>query len=171
MNARLVFATGCVAHVTASRITQRPKRRLRVWAPEGYAGIDFVNRKLTLVQASDELRRKGLRVDRMDAGQKARLKDEVFGRYLETAHVDGDRKWDQLTAELRHFVDCVRTGRRPRVSGEDGRDALALAERVLASVRAHQWEGSPGGAIGPTRMPRPAGRLFDVPRSTNTEAA
>jgi predicted dehydrogenase len=171
VNARLVFASGCVAHVTASRITPKPKRRLRVWAPEGYAGIDFVNRKLTLVQASDELRRKGLRPDRMDAAQKARLKDEVFGRYLETAHVDGDRKWDQLTAELRHFVDCVRTGRRPRVTGEDGRDALALAERVLASIRAHQWEGTSDGAVGPTRMPRPAGRLFEAPKSTNTEAA
>src|SRR5262245_21957573 len=38
VNARLVFESGCVAHVTASRITARPKRRMRVWAPEGYAG-------------------------------------------------------------------------------------------------------------------------------------
>ena len=37
VNARLEFANGCVAHVTASRITRLPKRRLRVWAAEGYA--------------------------------------------------------------------------------------------------------------------------------------
>ena len=37
------FENGCVAHVTASRISPQPKRRLRVWAPEGYAGIDFVS--------------------------------------------------------------------------------------------------------------------------------
>ena len=72
---------------------------------------------------------------------------------------------DQLTAELRHFVDCVRTGRRPRVTGEDGREALALAERVLASVRSHSWDGRADGPTGPTKMPRPAGWLFDVPRS------
>jgi predicted dehydrogenase len=172
VNARLVFDNGCVAHVTASRITAKPKRRLRVWASEGYAGIDFVTRKLTLVQHSDELRRMGgLRADRMDPAAKAKLKDDVFGRYLEVAQVDGDRKWDQLTAELRHFVDCVRTGRRPRVSGEDGRDALALAERVLASVRAHQWEGRPDGAVGPLRMPRPKGRLFETGRGRQSEAA
>jgi predicted dehydrogenase len=172
VNARLTFSNGCIAHVTASRITAKPKRRMRVWAPEGYAGIDFVTRKLTLVQHSEELRQLGgLRVDRMDAASKAQLKDDIFGRYLDVLHVDGDRKWDQLTAELRHFVDCVRYGRSPRVSGENGRDALALAERVLASLRSHQWEGRPDGAIGPLRMPRPAGRLFEPTRHRHSEAA
>jgi predicted dehydrogenase len=163
VNARLEFANGCVAHVTASRISPRPKRRLRIWAPEGYAGIDFVSRKLTLVQPGEEVRRYGLRVDKLDAAAKARLKDEVFGRYLQVLHLDGDRKWDQLTAELKHFVDCVRSGRRPRVTGEDGRDALELAERVLAAVRSHQWEGRADGPVGPGAMPRPSGWLFQPP--------
>ena len=170
VNARLVFETGCVAHITASRISARPKRRLRVWAPEGYAGIDFVSRKLHLVQVSDEVRRQGLRIDRMDNAAKARLKDEVFGRHLEVLNIDSDRKCDQLTAELRDFVDCVRHNRTPRVTGEAGRDALAIAHRVLESVRAHQWEGTPDGATGPNKMPRPQGKLFDLPNS-QSEAA
>jgi predicted dehydrogenase len=163
VNARLNFENGCVAHVTASRITPRPKRRLRVWAPEGYAGIDFVSRKLTLVQASPELRMMGLRVDRMDAATKARLKDDLFGRYLHVLNVDGDRQQDQLTAELKHFIECVRFNRTPRVTGEHGRDALQLAERVLASVKGHAWHG--GNAHG-AKMPRPAGWLFDPPRAS-----
>lgn len=165
VNARLLFESGCVAHVTASRISARPKRRLRIWAPEGYAGIDFVSRKLSLVQPSAEVRQFGLRVDRMDQTSKDRLKDDLFGRHLQVMHVDGDRKGDQLTAELRHFVDCVRYGRPPRVSGEDGRDALALAERILSSVRTHEWEGQPTGAIGPNQMPSPLGWLFETARS------
>ncbi|HEY1191197.1 MAG TPA: Gfo/Idh/MocA family oxidoreductase, partial [Gemmata sp.] len=124
VNARLEFDNGCIAHVTASRITRHPKRRLRIWAPEGYAGIDFVTRKLALVQQSEEVRKYGLRVDAMDALAKSRLKDEVFGRYLQVLNLDGDRKQDQLTAELRHFIDCVRTGATPRVTGSDGRNAL-----------------------------------------------
>jgi predicted dehydrogenase len=160
VNARLEFENGCVAHVTASRITRHPKRRLRVWAPEGYAGIDFVTRKLTLVQQSEEVRRHGVRVEHLDAAARARLKDEVFGRYLQVLNLDGDRKHDQLTAELKHFVDCVRTGRRPRVSGEDGRNALELAERVLAALRSHAWNGSADGPVGPGEMPTPAGYLF-----------
>ena len=167
VNARIVFETGCIAHVTASRISARPKRRLRVWAPEGYAGIDFVSRRLHLVQVSDEVRRHGLRPERMDPAARARLKDEVFGKHLEVQTVDGERRLDQLTSELRHFVDCVRSGATPRVTGEAGRDALALAQRVMESVRAHQWEGTPEGATGPNRMPAPAGKLFErlaVPR-------
>jgi predicted dehydrogenase len=101
----------------------------------------------------------------MDASRRARLKDELFGEHLHVMYVDGDRKGDQLTAELKHFVDCVRTGRTPRVTGEDGREALALAERILTSVRQHSWDGSEDGPTGPNGMPRPRGWLFDIPRS------
>jgi predicted dehydrogenase len=171
VNARLEFDNGCVAHVTASRITRLPKRRLRIWAPEGYAGIDFVTRKLTLVQQSEEVRQHGISVDRLDAAAKARIKDELFGRYLQVLNLDGDRKGDQLTAELKHFVDCVRTGNRPRVSGEDGRNALELAERVLTALRNHPWEGSVGGPLGPDGLPQPVGYLFPPVRISRDEAA
>jgi predicted dehydrogenase len=170
VNARLEFDNGCVAHITASRITRHPKRRLRVWAPEGYAGIDFVTRKLTLVQQSEELRQYGIRAEELDAAAKARLKDEVFGRYLQVLNLDGDRKYDQLTAELRHFINCVRTGETPRVSGSDGRNALELAERVLAALKEHAWEGSVSGPQGPV-PPTPAGWLFPPLRVARPDAA
>ncbi len=171
VNARLEFENGCIAHVTASRITRHPKRRLRIWAPEGYAGIDFVTRKLILVQQSEEVRRHGLRADAMDAAAKARLKDEVFGRHLQVLNLDADRKQDQLKAELRHFIDCVRTGDTPRVSGVDGRAALELAERVLDALRVHPWEGTPAGPHGPGGLPTPAGFLFPPLQIALPEAA
>jgi len=171
VNARLEFENGCVAHVTASRITKLPKRRLRIWAPEGYAGIDFVTRKLTLVQQSEEVRRNGLQVEHLDTTATARLKDEVFGRYLQVLNLDGDRKGDQLTAELKHFVDCVRTGKRPRVTGEDGRNALELAERVLTALRNHAWDGASDGPLGPGQLPSPAGYLFPPIQIARTDAA
>jgi len=170
VNARLVFESGCVAHVTASRISARPKRRLRIWAPEGYAGIDFVSRKVHFVQVSDDVRRHGLRIDRMDASARARLKDEVFGRHLEVLGIDGDRNGDQLTSELRHFVDCVKFGRTPRVTGEAGRDALALAHRVLDALSNHQWEGIPNAHVGPNSMPKPAGKIFPSPAIANDQS-
>lgn len=163
VNARLVYENGCVAHVTASRISPRPKRRLRIWAPEGYAGIDFVSRKLSLVQPGPEAKRLGVRINRMDAVAKSKIQDELFGRYMQVKNQDAERGVDQLTAELRHFIDCVKTGATPRVTGEAGRDALAVAERVLMALRAHQWEGTPDGAVGPNKMPKPKGRLFEPP--------
>jgi predicted dehydrogenase len=161
VNARLRFASGCVAHVTASRISPLPKRRLRMWAAEGYAGIDFMQGRLALVQPTDELRHHGLNVANLDPARRGALKDEIFTRYLVSHEQVCSAADDQLTRELKHFVDCVRTGSRPRVSGEDGLAAVALATRILASLREHQWEGRPDGPTGPTNMPQPIGRLIE----------
>ena len=158
-NARLRFADGCVAHLTASRMSPNPKRKLRIWAPEGYAGIDFVERRITLVRPSDELRRRGIPPARLDPTKRHQLQNQIFTRYLETLDKNCDRG-DQLTRELHHFLACVRTGRTPRVTGEDGRDAIALATRVLESMNRHQWENRPDGPTGPDELPKPAGDLL-----------
>jgi predicted dehydrogenase len=162
VNARLLFENGCVAHVTASRVSQQPKRRLRLWAPEGYAGLDFVTKRLLLVQPSPDLRQRGLSAASLDPARKAALKDEIFGKHLHSLELDCSRG-DQLTNELKHFVQCVRTGRRPRVTGEDGREALALAERILECVRNHHWNGAGDpNAIGINGFPTPLGALFEL---------
>jgi predicted dehydrogenase len=170
VNARLLFANGCVAHATASRVSQHAKRRLRVWAPEGYAGIDFVKKQLVLVQPSEELRRRGLETAHLDPAGKNAVKNEVFGKHLQSLELDCARG-DQLTSELKHFIGCVRTGARPRVSGEDGREALALAERILASIRVHRWNGAGDDAAGVTGFPAPLGALFEAETPALREAA
>jgi predicted dehydrogenase len=161
-NARLVFANGCVATVTASRASAAPVRRMRVWSPEGYAGLDFAKRCLTLVQPSEQLRRHGLDPRPQEPATLAFLKEELFGRHLQVLKLDRNQG-DQLTRELQHFVHCVRTGSRPLVNGEDGRDAIALATRVLESLRAHPWEGRADGPAGPLHLPLPLGPLFPPP--------
>jgi len=160
VKARLRFASGCVADLTACRIAPQPKRTMRIWAPEGFAGIDFMTRKLSLVQPSDSLRQNGLNVVGMDAGVRDAIKAELFGKHLEQREQICESPLDQLTQELRHFVECVRTKRQPRVSGEDGRNAVALACRVLDSARAHAWNGESGGPQGPNDWPMPNGKLF-----------
>jgi predicted dehydrogenase len=139
-SARLQFAGGCVAQLTASRMSPKPKRKMRIWAPEGYAGIDFVQKRLTLVQPSDELRKRRVDFHHLTPASRAGLKDQIFTRFLQTAELDCNRG-DQLTAELEHFVSCVRTGSQPRVNGEAGRDAIALATRILDVMQCNSWDG------------------------------
>jgi len=162
-NARLQFANGCVANVTASRASPTAQRRMHVWAPEGYARVDFARRHLTLMQPSNQMRQRGF-----DAGSLTRLKDELFSRHLEILDLDRN-EGDQLTRELQHFVTCVRTGAAPRVGGLEGRDAIELATRVLASIDNHCWEGVPEGPIGPLHLPLPSGQLF-TPRQGEAAA-
>jgi predicted dehydrogenase len=157
-NARLRFANGCVAELTASRISPSPARRMHVWAPEGYARLDFQTRRLSLVQPSARLRQHGLDPARLDPARRARIKEELFGRYLETVDIDGHMQ-DQLTSELRHFVDCVLTGTPPRVTGAHGLEALMTAETILDRIRNHAWDGDSAGPVGPHQLPAPLASL------------
>jgi predicted dehydrogenase len=151
--ARLTFANGCVAHLSASRAHPAPVRQMEVWAPEGYAAADFHQRRLTLVQPAREVH-----------GRLPALpSQEMLESSLEKCELDCNTSGpDQLTRELEEFVAAVRTGAPVRVTGEQGRDALAVACRVVESLLAHQWDGKEGPA-GPLDLPAPLGRLFTAP--------
>src|SRR5262249_15328948 len=125
-HARLVFADGCLGTVTANRASQKAHRRMQIWGPEGYADLDFAARKVTLVQPSDQVRQSGLDPSRLDPVGRAQPKAQVFSRHLQV--LDGARRGGEaLTAELKHFIQCVKTCEKPKVSGEEGRNAIALA--------------------------------------------
>lgn len=156
---RLVFENGCVAEVTASRASATPARRMQVWAAEGFADVDFSSRRVSLVQASPSLRKHGLDPTKLDAASRARVKDELFTRYLQSLVIDGKAQ-DQLTCELRTFVNSVQTGAPLRVTGRDGWKAVALAERVLTSLRSHPWTADASGPRGPLQLPAPRQPLF-----------
>jgi predicted dehydrogenase len=162
--ARLIFENGCVANLSASRVHPAAVRRMNLWGPEGFASVDFAHRRLTLMQLARHLRQGRLDVGRMDPTALASLKVELFTRHIETQEVDCSGG-DQLTCELRDFVQAVRTNGQPRVSGEAGRDALALADRILASLRRHAWQGDANGPVGPWDVPQPCGPLFLPPVS------
>jgi predicted dehydrogenase len=113
-NVRIEFADGCVANLSASRVSQAPVRKLRVFQTDGYASADLQAGKLRVLRRNVNAARTG-------------------GIVEEEAAFD-DR--DALRAEIEAFVDAVRSGRRPAVAGEDGRKALALALEVGRLVRA-----------------------------------
>jgi predicted dehydrogenase len=158
-HARLTFANGCVADLAASRISLQPSRRMQIWAAEGYVAIDFARRSLTLVQPSTALSLHRTNQQPFDVATQDTMKHDVVGRHLQVLERDCNHG-DQLTRELQDFIHCVRTGSRPRVSGEEGRDAVALAVRVIDSLRAHAWEGDSHGPCGPLNLPPALGSLF-----------
>lgn len=160
--ARVTFACGCVAQLTASRVHPSPVRRMQVWGPEGFAGIDFARRHLTLMQPASHLRQGWFDSRRLDPAMLASLKAELFGRHILVHELDLAGV-DQLTCELEEFVHCVRTGAQPRVDAEAGRDAIALASSVLDSLRQHRWDGEANGPIGPSHWPAASGKLFATP--------
>jgi predicted dehydrogenase len=158
-NARVHFANGCVAEITASRASPTPIRQMQLWGSEGFAEVDFATRKLTMVQPSEQVRRHGLDPARLDPASRARIREELFSRHLEMLTIEGKAQ-DQLTCELQNFVHCVRTGDTPRVSGKDALAAMAVAEQILSAIKEHRWDGSEAGPQGPFELPAPSGLLF-----------
>jgi predicted dehydrogenase len=159
--ARVTFANGCVADLKASRVHPTAVRYMQVFGPEGFAGVDFARRRLTLMQPAAPLRQRQIDSRHLDAPTLATLKTELFGRHVLVQELDCNAG-DQLTKELQEFIVSVRTGRQPRVDGAAGRDALVLANRILDSLHSHSWEGTTGPA-GPWHLPAPCGTLFLPP--------
>jgi predicted dehydrogenase len=158
-DARVTFENGAVAEIFANRTAHAPVRSMQIWGPEGFADVDFAARRVTLTQPTDAVRQHGLDPQRLDPASRARIREELFDRYLPTRTIDG-RPHDQLTAELEDFAEAVRTKRSPRVTADAARDAIALAERILESCEQHRWDGMTEATAGPHRMPAANGSLF-----------
>ncbi len=107
-NARLRFANGCIANITASRISRDRVRKIRFFQPSAYVSIDYAAQKVEvwrLVKTSGPM-------PSIEGGEMEVVNEEPLKR------------------ELHDFVDAVRERRPPLVTGEQGRRALALAEQI-----------------------------------------
>ena len=124
-NARLRFDSGCVANVTASRVSFKTERKLRVFVEDAYLSIDLQQKILTVIRK---------RPGPVSEGQMpAQIEEQSFDQ------------GDALLAEIRSFVAAIRGEQRVLVSGEDGlralRTAIAITERVQG------LRGAPASAL------------------------
>lgn len=116
-NARLEFATGAVANITASRVGMEKIRKMRFFQPHDYVAVDYATRYAGISGLAPPT----------DSG----LWPGVRTRHLEIADVE------PLRAEIEAFLESAQTGAPPPISGADGRRALALAIRVLERIAEH----------------------------------
>jgi len=152
--ARVEFADGTVADLTASRASMQATRKMRIWGSEGYVALDFAAKTGTRVRPSDLLRHGTLDVEGLDMTQPAAVKERLFGKILRVDQVQGEGR-EPLALELEDFVQAVRTGSTPRVSGADALRSVKLAEQIVQSLQAHEWDGTAGGPTGPRDLPTP----------------
>jgi predicted dehydrogenase len=118
-NARIEFANGCVANLTASRTSTASLRRLRVFQHHEYISIDFGDRRIGISRRREVL---AGAADPNEAPIDTETSQQAPG--------------DALMTEIQAFVDAVRHGTKPVVSGREGRDALAIAleiDRMIAA--------------------------------------
>jgi len=154
-NARLEFECGCVATLSASRVSHEPVRRMQVWSPRAFACIDFATRSTTVVRPSETLLARRFDVESLSAEEVEHYRAHLFEEHLPREELQAEAV-DALRLELADFVQSIRTSRPPRVSGEQGREAVAVAEQILAKIHAHAWDDTADGPVGPLATPRPS---------------
>jgi predicted dehydrogenase len=113
-NARLEFESGCIANVTASRVSLKNERKIRLFQKDCYISVDFAQHQITIIRKQDN-HSEGL-IPGMDIQQRS------------FAHGDA------LEAEIKAFVRAVRTRQSPIVDGNVGRKALKIAIDVMDQI-------------------------------------
>jgi predicted dehydrogenase len=106
-NARITFENGCVANVTASRVSMKQQRKMRIFQPDAYISVDFQDKIVSI-------HRKGVK--------------EIFPGIPEiTSEESVFENSDAIKVEISAFLKAIRNGTSPPVTGEDGREALKTA--------------------------------------------
>ncbi|MFW0040495.1 MAG: Gfo/Idh/MocA family protein [Coxiella endosymbiont of Dermacentor nuttalli] len=114
-NARIEFSNGCVANVTASRVSPKTERKLRIFQRDNYIAIDLDHKKIAIF-------RKGTQ--------------EIYPGIPEiTRQVKQFKKGDALLEQILAFLDAIMYKKLPLVSGEEGKRALEIALEILLIVR------------------------------------
>jgi len=113
-NARIEFENGCIASLTASRVSKEKIRKIRIFQPDRILSIDYLSQKLSLSK-------KGIPLD----GKKI---PEMVTEEIPV------QKADLLEAEIHSFLQSVRDRKKARVSGLDGKRALALALQIIQKI-------------------------------------
>ena len=114
---RLTFASGCIADLSASRVSLKRYRTIRIFQKNAYLSLDYAAQKLRVYRKKSPVVKNLSDVEML----KPRL-----------------AKKQPLELELDHFIDCVREGKQPLVSGQHGRDALELAREVLEKLKVYE---------------------------------
>lgn len=115
-NAQLVFQNGCIANLTASRVTRKKIRRMEITQVDSFISIDYLEQELAVYKkTSSPLPQLLIEKPVMQKGEPLRL-------------------------ELEHFIHCVRNGEKPLVGLEEGKNALEVALRILEEIQKGQGD-------------------------------
>ena len=134
-NARIEFKNGCVANVTASRVSREPMRKIRIFQPDAYFSLDYKKQELVMARRLQS-------TDRPSFFSSLRRLPGMPGIVVERIKM---KKEEPLKAELESFIQTVRSGEKPIVSGCEGREALKVALQVVEQIRLHTHRAKEAG--------------------------
>lgn len=135
-NVRLRFESGCVANITASRISQDKLRKIRVFQEDAYVSLDYQNQSGYLLRLAAEGEKESTLIGKvLGLATDSTIVTEFAGRRIVREPVEVE-KGEPLKRELAAFIDCARAGSQPKVGGHEATAALELALEISRQIEA-----------------------------------
>jgi predicted dehydrogenase len=133
-NVRLRFENGCVANITASRISQEKLRKIRVFQEDAYVSLDYQNQSGYLLRLAGEGEKESSLLGKLfGVAADATIVTEFAGRRIVREPVEVE-KGEPLKRELADFIECAKAGARPKVGGSEATAALELALEITRQI-------------------------------------
>ena len=158
VNARVTFANGCVANLTASRLAVKTERKIHVFSEEAYLSVDYQARTGLVVKKSENLDLIQM-ARKANVGNLADLAHLVdYTKLVNVEQLVVDDSGEPLRRQAEAFVRSIREERTPEVSAEEGFAAVRLGQMITEAAKSHQWDGRPDGRVGTNLLSPDEGR-------------
>ena len=138
-NARLVFANGCVANLTASRLATKTERKMRLFSRDMYVSADYHKKAGVVIRRTANQDQLDHLKAKIRSGEVAELADLDYTGLVNYEPLTIEDR-EPLQVELESFLHAVRTRSAPEVSGADGLRAVDIAEKITESIAEHAWQ-------------------------------
>jgi predicted dehydrogenase len=138
-NARVMFDNGCIANVTASRLALKTERKVRVFSRQAYLSLDYFRKEGIVIKADKNIDL----VKWIREHQEKQDFDFTSVNWTDLLHIENlpIEDAEPLKVEQESFLNAIGDKtKRPEVTGAEGLAALECAEKILAQVKAHQWQ-------------------------------
>ena len=137
-NVRVRFESGCVANITASRISQEKLRKIRVFQPDAYLSLDYQKQEGYLMRLAGEQEKESTMLGKLlGLAAVTTIVTEFAGRRIVREPVPVEKD-EPLKLEIASFIECARAGKRPKVTGQEAAEALRLALEITEQIERAQ---------------------------------
>ena len=141
-NVRVRFENGCVANITASRISQEKLRKIRVFQPDAYLSLDYQKQEGYLMRLAGADEKESTMLGKLlGLATDATIVTEFAGRRIVREPVPVEKD-EPLKLEIASFIECARAGKQPKVGGQEAAEALRLALEITEQIERAQALGS-----------------------------
>ncbi len=141
-NARLTFANGCVANLTASRLAIKSERKMRIFSEQAYLSVDYGRKVGIVVKKSEnlDLIRMARKMDVKNLGELAGKVD--YTKLIKVEQLEVSDDVEPLRKQAEAFYRCVAEGAEPVVPAAAGLAAIRCAAAITDSIKSHRWDGA-----------------------------